>query len=448
VKRFLFLVLLALFAALPAPAQSQKSWPLISSVTKGMRSPAVAELYEHDNSPLGKRTPVLLIHGGGGETRPRCRMDGIGNHLVADEEFRNRFKVYYLRYDSTLNIKETAKQARAAISELAREAGRSIYLLGYSLGGNVAQRSLTAGEADDSVDLVLTMGTPFHGSPLFSSDWFEYTLHKNANYPWSKILRTIAVRLYFKQHPQYTQELGWDNVDNNIPDVGDFKSLTKYGPRGNLTPDKESNRKLARINLEGRLTKAKFVTYSGYMVNQYFLPSPKRQIVTAIKEPWTFFTMKLPVYLGREHSALAVLNRDISRIQVDIEPAKSGIGPRPYVLNDGLAPVTSCVLFSPEAFRTFPILQESDLDDVNDMLDVRLARAFRNIDHVTFADGAPPRRYLRSKLLKDSMHPQEQPRLMFDWILTDIKQFQPKPMSAGTHHKSVGSVEETIDKEL
>jgi pimeloyl-ACP methyl ester carboxylesterase len=429
-------LLLYLFTGDPGMAQSApgKTWPLVPSVTKGLPEPATAELYEHDKSPLGKRIPVLLIHGGGGESRPYFRMNGIADHLEADSEFHQRFKTYYLRYDSRAALEKTAKQAHDKILELSKAAGKPIYLVGYSMGGSVTQRALTDAEVDDAVDLVLTMGTPFHGSPLFSTDWFEYSLKKNLNYPWSKLMRTLAVRMYFKQHPQYLQELGWDNVDNNIPDVGNFRSFIKFGPRGNLTPERESNTKLADVNVQGNLTKAKFVTYSGYMTNQYFLPSPKKEIATTLLTPWNFFTLKLPVYLGNEHAALAVLNRDIGRVRTDSSTSKFHSGPQPYVLNDGLAPVTSCVLFSPEAFHTFPILQERDLDDVNDMLDVRLARAFRNIDHVTFADGAPPRRFLRSKVLKDSMHPHEQPRMMFDWILTDIKQFQPKPMSADQHH--------------
>jgi pimeloyl-ACP methyl ester carboxylesterase len=420
-----------------ALAQSQPSaptWPLVSTISKGLPAPKDAELYEHDNSPLAARIPLLMIHGGGGESRPGCRMDGIGNYLNDDADFRNRFKVFYLRYDSTLPLVQSSKQAHDRILELSRAAGKPIYLIGYSMGGNVTQRALTDAQTDDAVDLVLTMGTPFHGSPLFSEGWFEYCLKKNMNYPWSKLMRTLAVRMYFKKHPQYLQELGWDNVDNNIPDVGNFRSLIGIGPRGNLVADKESNKKLARVNLDGNLTKAKFVTYSGYMANQYLLPSPKRQIYIALMTPWNFLTLKLPVYLGNERAALAVLNRDIGRMRTEARGSKFSTGTRPYVLNDGLAPVTSCVLFSPEAFQTFPILTESDLDDVSDMLDVRLARSFRNIDHVTFADGAPPRRFLQSKVVKDTMHPHEKPRMMFDWILTDIKQFHPKPMSAVQHH--------------
>jgi hypothetical protein len=50
--------------------------------------------------------------------------------------------------------------------------------------------------------------------------------------------------------------------------------------------------------------------------------------------------------------------------------------------------------------------------------DVRVARTFRNVDHLTFIDGCRPH-HTRS-LLQDELNPQAGARDVFAWMLSDI----------------------------
>lgn len=66
-----------------------------------------------------------------------------------------------------------------------------------------------------------------------------------------------------------------------------------------------------------------------------------------------------------------------------------------------------------------PLSKESDIAAIKPLTDVRTARVFRNIDHLTFIDGYKPLRGTHN--LKDQLNPSEGPHKIFDWIALDLK---------------------------
>ncbi len=394
-------------------------YPLPPAGRELKERPARSQIYQVDTEPLGQGTPLLMIHGGNGETVPLFHWAKAIAHFNQAAEFQKRYKVFLLRYDSRALLESTVPQSKEAVLELYKACGkRPITVLALSMGGNVAQLVMGDPEASAAVDTVLAMGTPFHGSPLFSADWFQFSLYKSHFFGPVKVLDSLDYRAYFDMHKNYQKDLKWDDSDQLIPEVGLFRSRLPFGPKGYLTPERDTGTMLARVNAADGLDKTKFITYAGYLVNPFVLDKQMARWKYALLAPYWQVSMQLRAQLGREQAALMVLNREISK--VDAGPAGSGLGSgvHVYALNDGITPVGSALYLSPEALRTHMLLHESDIRNLNPVIDVRRARVFRNINHVTFVDGRPPHR--GSQLVRDELKPEQEPQYIFDWILADL----------------------------
>ena len=145
---------------------------------------------------------------------------------------------------------------------------------------------------------------------------------------------------------------------------------------------------------------------------------PKRLVQSTVLAPYILLTMKVPAHLAREHAVLKLLNSEIG----SVVPAKDEvprIGTRfPYQLNDGIAPVASALFLPDRVLQSKTISKEKDLATVKDAADVRIARVFRNADHLTFIDGYRPL-HARS-LMHDELNPNTSPHTIFGWMLSDV----------------------------
>lgn len=399
-------------------SESQQ-YALLPKNNKLRHAPKEPELYQLDSRPLGDRKPLLLVHGLRGEYRPSFRWDQVIARLQKHPDFDRTFKVYFLRYNSTESIANTVPKSRKAILSL-REAcqDRPITVMALSLGGSLIQNAMAEPTINKSIQTVISFGVPFHGSPLFCSDWYQYSLYKNRSWPYTRIDHSVAYKLYFARNAHLLEDLKWDNADKAIPNIGHFRSRLPYGPKGDLTIATMSNTNLLNTINTSNIDKTKFITYAGYLTNPYLFAKNRRRIENTVMAPYTFMTMKVPAHLMREHPVLKMLNRDITRV-IPAEPvAKQADSPFIYGLNDGITPVNSAIFLSSDVLAQYPLAKESDLKNLADKIDVRFARVFRNIDHLTFMDGHRP--WFCSKTIKDELHPNQQAMNMLDWIVTDL----------------------------
>jgi hypothetical protein len=294
---------------------------------------------------------------------------------------------------------------------------RPITIIALSLGGNLVYEGMLDKNTDSAIRLVLTLGTPFRGSPLFTRNWVQYSIYKNFAMPWTRVDHSLAFRFYFHHNPNLEKDLPWDNTDKGIPDVGRFYSLLPLGPKGNLTPANSENKYLAGVN-ERPFDKKKLVTYSGYLINPYMKSESKRVAESTLLAPYTILSMKLPAHFAREHAVLKMLNCVIGSV-VAAKPAISEAKTQClYQLNDGITPVNSALFLPDEAFKTKAISSESSLSKIKGLADVKRARVFRNIDHLTYIDGIRPAR--GSSLLRDELNPDAGSKQIFGWMLADI----------------------------
>ncbi|HEY9785374.1 MAG TPA: hypothetical protein V6D17_08235, partial [Candidatus Obscuribacterales bacterium] len=347
------------------------------------------------------------------EHKPVFRWDKVLDYFSKDPEFTKTFKVVLMRYDSTGSLEDEVEDAKKAIPALSKSSGdKPVTIIALSMGGNIVQGALTDASVGKCVERAICLGTPFHGSPLFSPDWFQYSLAKYT--PITRLVNSLDYRLYFSRHKNYQQLLKWDNVDGSIPQAGRFHSLTPLGPRGVLTISRDSNPRLTKTNEE--VAKDKIIAYAGYLLNPDIMTATaKHRMESFVLAPYRFFTIRVPAQLGREQPALKVLNREISRMKgVD----ESGHETRRYSLNDGITPISSALFLSPDVVRNHSIVHEADLHLLRDLVDIKLGRVFRNIDHITFVEGSPPHR--GSTALKDELHPEDGRRPIFEWMLDEV----------------------------
>jgi hypothetical protein len=411
-------------ALYPQSNQVDTSFPLPLHGKQLKHRPLDVVIYQQDTQPLGDRKALLMVHGLRGEYRYEYRWNKLIKRFLDYPEFNRKYKIYLARFDSTSTLNKSVPQFKAAVNALYAKAGKPITMMALSLGGALIHESMQDANFDQKIELVLALAAPFHGSPLFCSDWFQYSVYKNLAYPWTRLDHSIAYRMYFDRNPNLLEDLRWDNCDTYIPEVGHFRSLLPFGPQGDLTIQEDSNFKLARMNSDHKVDKTKFITYAGYLINPYLLPTFRRQIENTILAPYTLITSKVPAHLAREHPVLSMLNREISRVVPGENAPKVGNWPHVYGLNDGIAPVNSAIFLPDEVCKQHPLASEEELKKIKSKVDVRLARVFRNIDHLTFVDGYRPAH--GSRLIQDQLNPNHGSRTIFDWILSDLMQSDKK----------------------
>lgn len=402
-------------------------YPILLPGTKIKTKPAGVELFQVDREALGDRKPLLLVHGLKGESWPQFRWNKLIKRFKDYPDFNRNYKIYLARYNTAALLSETTPHFQQALLDLQRACGgKQLTVMALSLGGSLVQAAMQDRAAGAAIKLAFTLGAPLHGSPLFSSDWLQWSIYKNFYQPWTRIDHSLAYRIYFKINANLVHDLAWDNCDGYLPDAGKFKSKLPLGPKGELSVSADANRPLLARAQDPAIDKSKFIVYAAYMTNPYLSPGLKQEIESAILSPLAWLTWKVPSHLAREHPVLKMLNRDISRV-LGAAPDTSHKKFWPYLLNDGITPVASALYLPAEACRKHPLKSESAISGLAAYTDVRLARLFKNADHLTFIDSVRPRPFRIFKMLQDELNPRDGQRTMFDWILSDLMQFESVP---------------------
>jgi hypothetical protein len=397
----------------------EPNWPLPPNVKQLKKRPKGVEIYQFDKSAIDNRAPLLMVHGLLGEYWDSFRWRKLANYLQTDPAFSKRYKIVFARYDTHAPMKEVSEAfEKEAIKVSDAFGGQPLNVVALSMGGNLLQNAMIDPAFDARVKSVLTLGTPFHGSPLFTSNWMEYSMLRHYHSPISRLDTALAYRLYFNRHKNLLSDLRWDNTDGFIPDVGPFKFYFPVPSQGDLTPKTTTNAVVANLNNVREVDKSKFTVYSGYLLNDFASMKSPNEFASILKLPYRVTFTLLPEHLGREHPVLRALNQHIARAIVNDPKVVKGDGARfAYGLNDGIAPITSS-LFLPNSALEGLAVSDGNVQQLGKLVDVKRARLFRNIDHLTFIDDYHP--LLASAELRDQLDPSEPPRGIFDWIKGDL----------------------------
>jgi pimeloyl-ACP methyl ester carboxylesterase len=140
----------------------------------------------HDDFPLGTRTPVILIHGihasgtGPNFTPDENTFARLIAHLNSNATFRERFKLYRFHYSSDfLPVYQIARSLRNRIDDLVKQnllpEDRKFVLIAHSMGGLVARSYMNEHDTDfgstfkgqkagKRISRLITLATPHHGT--------------------------------------------------------------------------------------------------------------------------------------------------------------------------------------------------------------------------------------------------------------------------------------------
>ena len=381
--------------------------------------PITVEIYQYDETPIGNRQPLLMVHGLRGEFRESFRWEMVVENLQKDPEFRQKYKIYFARFNTYTLLSTVKPHFKQAIKELSQNTGnKQITILALSMGGNLVQESMEDIDVQSSVDKVMTLGTPFHGAPLFCYDWLRYSIIRNHDVPWVRADLCLSYKLYFQRHPNLLEDLRWDNSDNGIPQIGKFSTWFPFHITGDVNVARMSNTRILRINDHIKVDKKKFICYGGYLLTPYVTPHQATRFWKAVRWPYWFITCTVPYHMGREHPVLRALNYEMGRMVVAAPDNQAVRGSSRYGLNDGITPLVSALFLPSKALADHQINREPTISTIRRNIDVSKARVFRQIDHITFVDGYRPHGY--SDELRDELAPELGSRTIFDWMLVDL----------------------------
>lgn len=270
-KAVKLLILLFLIAPLSLLGQSDIADASIN-LPASLAIPVMDELLVIEDmnpelSPEGRK-PLLMIHGWSFEGRPAPPgggyWDNFRNYILNDPVLRANFKPYYVKYWSNeVPVKEIA----AALRDKMEAAGlheQKIVIMGHSMGGLVSrsymnEHRFTKGAlknklCGDQVDLLITLGSPHHGSPMANGP------ARNAKVSLFLQMTMNTVESFVFKDTKYNQvnrsDLRWDNYDG----------LLNY-----QTYSDEKNTWLESLNQNTQYDQ-RTVCYSGSVTGEFIVP--------------------------------------------------------------------------------------------------------------------------------------------------------------------------------
>jgi len=186
-------------------------------------------LYAYDTSPLGDRTPVILVHGIGGEDlEDAFHWKSFLTFTETRPDFQKRFKIYLFKYDTVRSVPEGSASFRKTLKEFLAGTDAPIKVVGYSEGGLLVRNALQDPLINARVKKVITIATPFHGSPLATPQWFAQQLDTEPALSPMRMSQHFAYWVAYKKHPSFAADFQWDNFDSAIS-VDDYKKMNGRG---------------------------------------------------------------------------------------------------------------------------------------------------------------------------------------------------------------------------
>lgn len=355
-----------------------------------------------DQTPLGGRTPLILIHGNNSEKEKDFRWGNFLKKFRKDSEFSGKYKVYTFRWDSTKSNLDNGIALGYAIDSSIELANEKITFLAHSRGGLVARYFMNrytiksgryAGKlGGERVKYLVTLATPHRGSPGADPIWVKFSLDYNFSSPLAKVLSVIYFSdVWFKKSiwDQHTHPyLVWDDARDELSNDTICWDSSLFGDE--FCSPFMVNPDLLFLNEEDRYLR-KIITYGG---NNF----EKGWTVAEITDD--------PLFLVSEHRKL-----DLASLLLAYMPIVPTGYPtkvirekyRPFQANDGMVPLASALFLKPKSGGLFKAKIDGGISYDRDAL-AKLVMARETIiisekvDHLEFLDNSRVVKSVISKL--------------------------------------------------
>jgi len=199
----------------------------LTRISSGNRTlPALThDVVEHlTKSAAATTTPVLLVHGLGGSTSGWIALVGALSALGLTVA-----TVSYQPFGSS--IERLAQRLADKVSDLlAATCADKVHLVGHSLGGVLIAQALADGLLADQVDTIITIATPFGGSPW--AQLIPFAAIVRALRSGSPVLRRLALATVPEGVQWLAITAGSDRIvpgHRSVPAQATVRTLSVYG---------------------------------------------------------------------------------------------------------------------------------------------------------------------------------------------------------------------------
>ncbi len=372
-------------------------------------------IYQFEHSELGQRVPVVLLPGRAEEFQRSSWWKKIRKMTKKNKAFKQHYKLYAFIYDSTEEVEEQAddyvRELKAYFGDLPA-VNRQVIAISYSLGGMILREAMMDKEIDQLTKTVYAVAVPFHGSPMFDTEWFTKYLRPPNHSPIRKLWDQAVFSAYMMGKDNLKRGLHWSNFDGSKPmyEKAELNGDMLISPVYSYTPHPAE-----------RVLKEKVVIYTSYLENQYTEASEKgvsKIIEKPFQLPKAVLGSVLPIYGKSVHSVFSYMNAQLATLPTYDPEHPKGVESHLYRYNDGVFPITS-MLYLPAQDKPY----NENFSELVDFIDVKKARVFVNIDHMHIGEYALFKKRIRTE---DALHPEDGERTPNEWLIYDLLKQAPE----------------------
>jgi pimeloyl-ACP methyl ester carboxylesterase len=374
-------------------------------------------LQAYDSSPLRSRTPLVLIHGIGGNNNRLFDWHRFLRFASQQKAFNEKYKVYLYYYDSTRSVSVISLNLQHQLMDFVKNVGgKQIKVLAYSEGGLLVRNALQDPELNDKVKAVLTIATPFHGSPLANPAWMRSEITGERPLSLVRLGINSAYSITGRMYPDFEQDFHWDNFDGTLSNMLMNQKLS-------VTPAPDYA--LAH--------KQDFITYGSFFGLDVDPKVLKKELNLSIPLPKERASVR---NIFRKNILFSLVRNNIGKLPLakTVPNSTQALSKNASVLdeatlsmmmlNDGISPISSSLWLG----RYLPLdartgapkkrLPTSSLWDVlRSLKGKNKVRLFAGLDHRNWMEGTT--RTGKAEL-HDLLNPESGSHNVFEWILKDL----------------------------
>ncbi len=372
---------------------------MTSGILAGEKLPASLPGIEHIVPYHGiepdDRMPLILIHGIGPEKGEYFNWGRFLKYAEQNPEFKKRFKVYLFHFNPADPLDKSAGILRDSLKKfLARNGEHPFRVIALSQGGIVFRRAYEDPDIRQATDRIITVGTPFHGTPLANRYWMKAQTKNNSVLDPLRYTLGLTYGVVENKFPNFMADYCWDNVDLGLD------------TRKNGNPDfrcRGTDRPLFNT--------ARFITYGSFFD------------VETEAQSYLLEQLDCPLDLPREKS-VGLFSRarlfDLAGGRISGMPLANGetVGYPLMIYNDGVTPISSSLWLGRFTNgETAEIRQKILWQAIKGLKNTDQARLFAGMDHQNWMLGTTR---TSSNNVADLLNPDDPARPVFDWFIHDL----------------------------